>query len=61
MNKSKFLSDSPIKPGAKDGIFLQLEGYQVDYDKISGTTSDDTKVTVDADDQVLQVTIGTTF
>tara|TARA_A100001011_G_scaffold211466_1_gene219723 strand:+ start:891 stop:1583 length:693 start_codon:yes stop_codon:yes gene_type:complete len=45
----------------QDGIFLQLEGYQVDYDKISGTTSDDTKVTVDADDQVLQVTIGTTF
>ncbi len=45
----------------QDGVFLQLEGYQVDYDTISGTTSDDTKVTVDADDQVLQVTIGTTF
>ena len=43
------------------GMFLQVEGYQVDYDTISGTTSDDTKVTVDADDQVLQVTIGTTF
>ena len=45
----------------QDGVFLQLEGYQVDYDTISGTTSDDTKVTVDADDQVLQLTIGTTF
>ena len=45
----------------QDGVFLQVEGYQVDYDTISGTTSDDTKVTVDADDQVLQVTIGKTF
>ena len=45
----------------QDGVFLQLEGYQVDYDTISGTTSDDTKVTVDADDQVIQLTIGTTF
>ena len=45
----------------QDGIFVQLEGYQVDYDTISGTTSDSTKVTVDADDQVVQMTIGTTF
>ena len=45
----------------QDGMFLQVEGYQVDYDTISGTTSDDTKVTVDADDQVLQITVGTTF
>ncbi len=45
----------------QDGVFLQLEGYQVDYDTISGTTSDNTKVTVDADDQVIQLTIGTTF
>ena len=45
----------------QDGIFVQLEGYQVDYDTISGTTSDSTKVTVDADDQVIQLTIGTTF
>ena len=45
----------------QEGMFLQVEGYQVDYDTISGTTSDDTKVTVDADDQVLQLTIGTTF
>ena len=45
----------------QEGMFFQLEGYQVDYDTISGTTSDDTKVTVDADDQVIQLTIGTTF
>ena len=45
----------------QDGIFLQLEGYEVDYDTISGTTADSTKVTVDADDTVAQVTIGTTF
>jgi len=45
----------------QDGIFVQLEGYEVDYDTISGTTADDTKVTVDADDTVAQVTIGTTF
>tara|TARA_A100001011_G_C13971289_1_gene699386 strand:- start:66 stop:758 length:693 start_codon:yes stop_codon:yes gene_type:complete len=45
----------------QDGVFVQLEGYQVDYDTISGTTSDSTKVTVDADDQVVQMTIGTTF
>ena len=45
----------------QDGIFIQLEGYEVDYDTISATTADSTKVTVDADDTVAQVTLGTTF
>ena len=45
----------------QDGIFIQLEGYEVDYDTISATTADSTKVTVDADDTVAQVTFGTTF
>tara|TARA_B100000700_G_C14814010_1_gene746599 strand:+ start:37 stop:726 length:690 start_codon:yes stop_codon:yes gene_type:complete len=44
-----------------DSIFIQVEGYIAEYDTISATTSDSTKVSVDADDTVLAVTVGTSF
>jgi len=50
-----------VRHYVSDGMFLQLEGYQAEYDTISATTSDSTKVSVDADDTVAAVTIGATF
>jgi hypothetical protein len=50
-----------IRHYASDSMFVQVEAYVAEYDTISATTSDSTKVSVDADDTVGQVTIGKTF
>ena len=41
--------------------FIKLEYSQTDYDDISATTSNDTKVTADIDTNILALSVGKSF
>ncbi len=65
-NLSKTVTLDGVKLGvgvAKDfgGMFVKLEYAETDYDDISVTTSNNTKITADIDNQVTSLSVGRSF
>ena len=63
--KVQSLSGSKVGVGVKhvrdNGLFLKLDYSETDYDKVSYTTTNSTKVTGDIDNQVIALSIGKSF
>ena len=66
-NKTEELSLDGVKLGVGvkksfgDSMFIKLEYAETDYDEISVTTSNSTKVTADMDNKALALSIGKSF
>lgn len=66
-NKTEELSLDGVKLGVGvkksfgDGMFVRLEYAETDYDEISVTTSNSTKVTADMDNTTLALSVGKSF
>ena len=63
---SKTVTLDGVKLGigvAKDfgGMFVKLEYAETDYDDISVTTANNTKITADIDNQVTSLSVGRSF
>ena len=50
-----------VKKSFGDGMFVKLEYAETDYDEISVTTSNSTKVTADMDNTTLALSVGKSF
>ena len=50
-----------VKKVFGNGMFVKLEYAQTDYDEISVTTSNSTKVSADMDNKALALSIGKSF
>ena len=63
--KVQTLSGTKLGVGVKhvrdNGIFLKLDYSDTDYDKVSYTTTNNTLVTGDIDNQAIALSIGKTF